>query len=208
MKRLSNTKRHHHCFEIIVSQGELLTQLEYASTQTNLLKVLTFGKSLPDYECLLQKVCIKFEVLSSLVYPETKTANTKPPLKVYIKKLFEGSYETRAEVREHVERLTKSSVTEEFAATIFQKLLFVMCYCCLAMADPHETWWENTYHSIIEYAVVQNDFGFSDYDNIWDAYSAELCKEGKIKDYHMGDLPEEMLTQLIESYEHHEPFRW
>ena len=41
---------HHHCWEIVVSENELLIQLQECSPQDNLMKLLIYGKSLPDYE--------------------------------------------------------------------------------------------------------------------------------------------------------------
>ena len=75
---------HHHCWEIVVSENELLIQLQECDIHTNLLNLLIYGKSLPDYETRLMRAALKFEFLGSLVFPLNEKDTEKPPAHMYV----------------------------------------------------------------------------------------------------------------------------
>ena len=74
---------HQHCWEIVVSENELLIQLQECCHQTNLLTLLVYGRSLKDYQIRLMRVALKFEFLGSLVFPLGKKRTGKPPFAGY-----------------------------------------------------------------------------------------------------------------------------
>lgn len=188
---------HHHYFEIVVSENELLIQLAHSNIHTNLLHLLMFGKELPDYELRLMRATLKFEFLGSLVFPVDSESTGKPPLKVYIRNLFESFYETADEIKEHIERIVGNSVTDEFARKIFRKLCFIIYTCCPLMADASEIWWEPTYRVFLEFAIENDTFPFPAADSIWDAYPKDLPKDESLCSFLLAKLPPNFTEKVI-----------
>lgn len=191
---------HHHCWEIVVSKKELMIQLEECSQQDHLLRLLVFGKEQPDYERLLLLVSLKFEFLGCLVHPVSKTKTEKPPLKAYISRLFEGFYETPAEVKAHIEQLTGSSISEDDAQKVFRKRLFVVYTCCPCMADSCEIWWSETYRCFLEYAVEQDTFHYPACEaanSIWNAMPKGLPRYGNKRSFVLNHVPPDLRMRVI-----------
>ena len=131
-------------------------------------------------------------------------------MKFYIRELFQGYYETVDEVKEHVERLTGTTVDNEYARSVFRKLIFVIYTCCPLMADSSEVWWEDTYQPIIEYAAESDGFNFPDCSNIWDAFpdrwrNYEMWQTRKIV---LDTLPEDVAQKIIKGIREDKLFRW
>lgn len=199
---------HHHCWEIVVPENELLVQLQECSPQDNLMKLLIYGKSLPDYETRLMRVALKFEFLGSLVFPINEKDTDKPPTKIYVRELFQGSYESLDEVKDEIQRIMNTSVSHEFAKRIFRKLIFVITTCCPMMAETFEIWWEGTYRMFIEYAIEHEDFEFADVDNIWKACNKEIPKKCCIRSFLLNSMPDDFVKKVIHSDSRHETIRW
>ena len=192
---------HRHCWEIVVSKKEMMIQLDECSQQDHLLRLLVYGKEQPDYERLLLLVSLKFGFLGSLVHPVSKTKTEKPPLRTYISRLFEGFYETPAEVKAHIEQLTGSSISEDDAQKVFRKLLFVIYTCCPCMADSCEIWWSDTYRCFLEYAVEQDTFPYpacGAANSIWDAMPKSLPRYGNKRNFVLDHSPAELRMRVIQ----------
>ena len=199
---------HHHCWEIVVSESELLLQLQTCDTHNNLLSLLVYGKMLPDYELRLMRAALKFEFLGSFVFPVNEQDTEKPSAKVYVKELFQCSYETVDEVKLQIERLKDHPVSDEFAKKIFRKMVFVINTCCPLMADTFEIWWENTYRCFIEYAIEHDDFDFPNEDNIWKLYPKDIPKQGSIRSFILNKMPADFAKKVINSDSCHDTIRW
>ena len=204
----SGYKYHHHCWEIVVSENELLIQLQECDIHTNLLKLLIYGKSLPDYETRLMRAALKFEFLGSLVFPINEKDIEKPPAKIYVYELFQGHYESMDEVKDEIQRIMGTSVSDEFAKKIFRKLVFVINTCCPMMAETFEIWWENTYRLFIEYAIEHDDFSFAEEDNIWKTYPKDIPENGCIRSFILKSLPDDFADKVTHGDSCHDTIRW
>lgn len=173
---------HHHVGEIVLSEQELLNQLEDNEKQDYLLKLFIYGKDHPDYKENLLRVCLKFDFLGSMVFPIDEESTDKPSVKLYIRNLFEGYYETIEEVKDHVERIKGEPVSYEFAKMIFHKMVFVINTCCPLMADMFEIWHAGLYRGFIEYAVENDEFEFADEDNIWKLFPGNKFEDRLVLD--------------------------
>ena len=192
---------HHHCWEIVVSKKELMIQLAECSIHDNLLKLLIFGKENEDYEQLLLLTSLKFEFLGSLVYPVNKAKTTKPPLKTYIRKLFQGSYESPDEVNDSIRKITGSEGSNEFARLIFRKLMFAIYTCVPCMADTDELWWVHTYRCFLEYAIEHDEFAYptaKEVKNLWEAMPKDIPRLGCMRHYVLDRVPQELREKEIE----------
>lgn len=146
-----NRNRRRHYTEIIVSKNEILEQLRSFSEQDNLLKLFILEKEQSDYELLLQKVSLEFELIGSLAYiagGKTK----KLPEQVYRRILFGDHYKSFDKVKMHIERICGKSVEDKVAWMVFARLQFFAETVCRFLADE-ECWWEDTYRAIIEYTM-------------------------------------------------------
>lgn len=195
---------HHHMNEIVVSKRELRNQLLYGCVDywQTLLRLLTYGKDCPDYETTLLVVSLKFWHLGRLVYPKNKVDSDKLDHKDYAYWLFQGQYETFDEVKEHIGRFHKESVSDELARLVFQKLLFVINTCCPLMADKSEVWCYHTYYSFIEYAIEHDDLGIPECDNMWDAYPKRGIPRGSVRSYLLKNMPEEFAEKVCHTNYH------
>lgn len=180
---------HKHNNQIVVPKNELLIQLRESDTHDNLMKLLIFGRQLHDFETRLVRASLKFEFIGSLTYPDDIFRCYKPHPKVYMKELFQGSYETISEVKERIEALTGEPVSDEFAKRIFRKLVFVINTCCPIMADTFEIWEEHTYRCFIEYAIDNNDFDFSDKCSIRTLFPDDIPYSGSLRSFVLKGLP-------------------
>ena len=199
---------HHHCWEIVVSENELLIQLQECDIHTNLLKLLIYGKSLPDYETRLMRAALKFEFLGSLVFPIDEKDTEKPPSKIYVRELFQGRYESLDEVKDEIQRIVDAPISDKFAKKIFRKLVFVINTCCPMMAETYEIWWECTYRLFIEYAIEHDDFGFADEDNIWETYPKDIPENGCIRSFLLKSLPDDFADKVTHGDSCHDTIRW
>lgn len=191
---------HDHCWEIVVSKKELLIQLAECSIHDNLLKLLIYGKENKDYEQLLLLTSLKFEFLGSLVYPVNKAKTTKPPLKTYIRELFQGSYESPDEVKDSIRKITGSESSNEFARLVFRKLMFVIYTCVPCMADTDELWWMHTYRCFLEYAIEHDEFAYpttKDVKTLWDAMPKDIPHLGCNRHYVLDHVPTELREKEI-----------
>ena len=152
---LGNKKEyaHHHLTEIILSKEEYEYQIASFCDWSNLLRLLMYGKELPDYEALLQKVSARLEVIGNFVYADENTGTAKAPAEFYQKRLFEACYEDYDETKERIEHICGFSVTEEDARKIYEKLRFLTDNFCPLLTDE-EIWWAGSYSVLIEYAVL------------------------------------------------------
>lgn len=206
--KTSGSCYHHHCWEIVVSENELLIQLHECDNQTNLLYLLVYGKSLPDYETRLMRAALKFEFLGSLVFPLDKNSTDKPPVKVYVQELFEGRYESLDEVKDEIQRIMDNPVSDELAKKVFRKLAFVINTCCPLMAETCEIWWEVTYQLFIEYAIEHDDFDFPDEDNIWKTFPKDIPKRGSKRSFLLEKMPDDFAKKVADSDSFYESIRW
>lgn len=170
---------HQHSRGIVVSKDEALIQLRKYSLQDDLIKILVYEKTVPEYELSLLRIAMRYEFLGSLIYPVTKRKTEKFSEKVYVKELFQGFYESIDEVKEHVEWELREKASDEFVRKIFRKLTFIISQCCFLMAQKSEIWGEGKYRDVIEYAVENDTFDIPDVDNIWELYDFRLKRFGK-----------------------------
>lgn len=193
---------HKHVDEIVVTKNELLIQLGIADDwDDSLIALLAYGKKLPNYETSLLLVSLKMEFLGSFVYSVDRKRATKPPVKTYVHKLFEGSYETPDEVRDHL-RIIGINPTDENVQCVFRKLLFVVGTCCPCMADSVELWRNDTYRCFVEYAIEQNDFSFFSpcaAQNIVNAIPRDLPVFGSKRSHIMKLVPDDLDQQIYHS---------
>ena len=153
---------HHHFGELVVTKNELIYQLSQHDRHNDLIKLLIFGKELHDYDICLMKASIKYGFLSSLVYRGSRTSNNKPPIKHYVRYVFEGGYENYDEVKENAEALYGKELSDEDAKRIFRKYLFAMIWLCQLMAFENEIMWSCYHKIVIEYAIEHDDFNIPD----------------------------------------------
>ncbi len=208
LMKTSARNYHHHCWEIVVPENELLIQLQECAIQTNLLHLLIYGKSLPDYETRLMRAALKFEFLGSLVFPLDEKNPGKPPAKVYVRELFQGRYESLDEVKEEIQKIMGATVADEFAKKVFRKLAFVINTCCPLMAETHEIWWEETYRMFIEYAIEHDDFDFPYEDNIWRTYPKDIPQRGCIRSFLLEKMPADFVDKITHGDSCHNTIRW
>lgn len=130
-----------------------------------------------------------------MFFPLNERDTSKPPVKIYIKELFEGSYETKDEVKEHIGRLTQCPVSDEFAHAVFRKLLFVIYSCCSLMAEQGEVWWATTYRNFIEYAVEHDDFDLPECQNIWKIYPRMASLGRRQRSALLRSMPKEFVEK-------------
>ena len=145
--------RHQHLTEIILSKEEYEYQIKSFCDWSNLLRLLMYGKELPDYEALLQKVSTRLEVIGNFVYADENTGTAKAPAEFYQKRLFEACYEDYDETKYRIERLCGFTAAEEDARKIYEKLRFLTDNICPLLTDE-EIWWAGSYSVLIEYAVL------------------------------------------------------
>ena len=138
---------HKHYMEIIVSKNEMLNQLCSFAEQDNLLKLFILEKEQSDYELLLQKVSLKFELISSFVY-HSGGKTKKFPEQTYRKILFDNRYGSFDELKMHLERICQKQVGDEIVWMVFARLQFFAETVCGFLADE-ECWWADTYRKII-----------------------------------------------------------
>lgn len=187
---------HHHWQDIIVTRKELLIQLRDADCHDNLLTLLIYGRSLPDYEVRLTRAAIKFEFLGSLQFPVGDSGTSKFKSSVYVKELFQGRYETIDEVKERIYWITKREVSDEFAKRIFRKLVFVINTCCPLMAEVSEVWWGGTYRELIEYAIGNDSFPFPEGDNIIKLFPRNVPRY-QTRTHILSQLPENLAHRIV-----------
>jgi len=199
---------HHHCWEIVVSENELLIQLQECDNHTNLLNLLVYGKSLPDYETRLMRAALKFEFLGSLVFPCGEKKTNKPPVEVYVHELFGGSYESLEEVKDEIQRIVSTSVSDEFAGKVFRKLAFVINTCCSLMAQTAEIEWEGVYRTFIEHAIEHDDFDLPEKDSIWKTFPKDIPRKGCVRRYWFRKMPEDFVEKVISSDSCCNTIRW
>lgn len=186
---------HHHCFEIVVSEEELLIQLSYFRKHDNLMKLLVYGRELPDFETRLIRASLKFEFIGNFVYAVNDCETRKPQAEVYMKELFQWHYENVDEVKTSIEAIIGESVSDEFAKKIFRKLVFVINTCCPMMSDTFEIWWEHTYRCFIEYAIDNDDFNFPDKCSILNLFP-KVPSCGSLRSFALEGLPEEFKDKV------------
>lgn len=206
--KTSGRSFHHHCWEIVVSENELLIQIQEYDNQTNLLHLLVYGKDLPDYEARLMRAALKFEFLGSLVFPVDEKNTDKPLAKVYVRELFQGFYESFDEVKDEIQKMMNVPITDEFAKKIFRKLVFVINTCCPMMAETFEIWWKGTYRMFIEYAIEHNNFDFADEDNIWKSYPKDIPQKDHIRSFLLKGMPDDFVEKVIYKDSSHDTIRW
>ncbi len=177
---------HQHYMEIIISKKEMLEQIHSFGEQTNLLKLLIYGKEFPDYELLLQKVSLKFELIGNFVY-DAEGRMRKLPERVYRRILFDDRYETFDEVKTHVERICGKSVEDKIIRMIFAKLQFFAETVCRFLADE-ECRWEDTYRAIIEYVLDCGSFTVGKSGKMYlKSFSENLPKELADRIFYSGE---------------------
>lgn len=208
LMKTSGRNYHHHCWEIVVSENELFIQLEECAIQTNLLHLLVYGKYLPDYEIRLMRAALKFEFLGNLVFPVDEKKTDKPPVKVYVRELFQGRYESLEEVKDEIQRIMDTPVSDEFAKKIFRKLAFVINTCCPLMAETCEIWWEETYRLFIEYAIEHDDFDFPEEDDIWKTFPKDIPQRGSKRSFLLRKMPEDFGEKVTQGDACHDTIRW
>ena len=208
--KISGQNYHHHNWEIVVSENELLIQLQECAIHTNLLYLLVYGKSLPDYETRLMRAALKFEFLGSLVFPIDEKSTAKPPVKVYVQELFQGGYKSLDEVKDKIQRIMNVPITDAFAKKVFNKLVFVINTCCPLIAETYELWWEETYRMFIEYAIEQEhaDFGFPDENNIWRTYPKDIPSRGCIRNFLLQKMPDVFIEKVTHNESCYNTIRW
>ena len=189
---------HHHTEEIVVSRRELEYQLSYHAVHNweTLLRLLTYGKACPDYETAILLVSLKFYHFGRLVYPVSETDAEKLMHQEYAYYLFQTSYETLDEVKEHIGRFHKEPVSDEMAKRVFKKLLFVINTCCPLMADCAERWRYHTYYSFVEYAIEHDDLGIPECDNMWDAYPKHSIPRVSVRSHLLKNMPENFARKV------------
>lgn len=200
-KKITDAYRYHHdLWQVIVTEEELLYQLSESSNQDNLIRLLMYGKALPDYEIRLMRAALKFELIGSMFYPVDEEYTAKPPAKVYVRELFQGYYETIDEVKDAMQHISKEEVSMEEAKRVFRKMVFVMNTCCLLMAETFEPWWENIYRLLIEWVIQHDDYSFPDKDNIWSLFPKHIPKGTIIYSEILSRMPKEFGDKLAKSY--------
>lgn len=208
LMKTSGQNYHRHLWEIVVSENELLIQLQQSNIHDNLLCLLIYGKSLPDFETRLMRAALKFEFLGSLVFPIDETNTDKPPANVYVRELFQARYESLNEVKERIKNIIDAPVCEELAQKVFRKLIFVINTCCLLMAETCEIWWEETYRSFIEYAIEHDAYEFPNKDNIWKAFPKDIPHRDCIRSFLLAKMPDDFVENVTGGDSHHRPIRW
>ena len=184
-QKLKNENLHRHYMEIIVSKKEMLEQLRSFAEQDNLLKLLIYGKEISDYELLLQKISLKFELIGSFVY-KSEGKTKKFLKKIYQRILFDDRYETFDEVKTQVERICQKQVGDEIVWMVFAKLQFFAETVCRFLADK-ECWWEDTYRAIIEYTMDCGSFTVGKSGKLYTKSSFEELKE---KIFKISEFPD------------------
>lgn len=168
---------HHHFGELVVTKNELIHQLSLHDRHYDLLKLLIHGKDLQNYDICLMKASMKYGFLSSLVYRGSRNSNKKPPIKHYVREVFQGGYENYDEVKEKAEYILEQEISDKWAKQIFKKYLFAMTWLCQLMAFPNEIMYACYHKIVIEYAIEHDDFNIPDCYCIWQSFSKDFYEK-------------------------------
>lgn len=145
---------HRHFHQIVVSRRELIYQLKSCWNQEDILRLLIYGRELPEYDMYLQKVSCRFEVIGSMVYPVAGFKTSKPGSKEYSRYLFDLYCDSGEEMSLRMEEIAGIKATGDEVALTCRRYRLIASECSRLLSQRNEIAWASEYAAVIDYALT------------------------------------------------------